>query len=251
MPDRRKSPLDAESVEPHMCSPEMRLRILSRLPFFKDLRQSEMAAINQRFHERGFLPGETIFFAGDPAGHLFVLADGKIKLLRHNWTGKDVLLELLTPGEFFGSLSSSAGDTYAETAQAQTPVCVLSIPAAEFRSILDNHPSAALTVLDLVSERLSAAHETIRQLSAHSVEQRIAHTLLKLGEKLGEQQEVGLLIQVPLSRDDLAQMTGTTPESASRVMSQFQKDGLIESGRQWVAITNWNELKALTEINFE
>lgn len=247
MSDRRKSPLDSESVEPHMCSPQMRLDILSQVPFFKPLKQDKVAAINRLFRERGYLPGETIYFAGDPAEHLFVLADGKVKLLRHNWTGKDVLLDLLTPGEFFGSLSSLGDDAYAETAQAQTPVCALTIQAEDFRSILDRHPAAALAVLDLVSERLRAAHETIRQLSAHSVEQRIAQTLLKLGEKLGEQQEIGLLIQVPLSRDDLAQMTGTTPETASRVMSRFQKEGLIESGREWVAITDWEALTALAE----
>ena len=154
MSDRRKSPLDSESVEPHMCSPQMRLDILSQVPFFKPLKQGEVAAINRLFRERGYLPGETIYFAGDSAEHLYVLADGKVKLLRHNWTGKDVLLELLTPGEFFGSLSSLGDDAHAETAQAQTPVCVLTIQAEDFRSILDRHPAAALAVLDLVSERL-------------------------------------------------------------------------------------------------
>jgi CRP-like cAMP-binding protein len=95
-----------------------------------------------------------------------------------------------------------------------------------------------------MAERLQTAHETIRQLSAFPVERRIASVLLKLSEKLGEAHDEGLLIQVPLARQDLADMAGTTVESASRVMSQFQKQGLIRSGRQWVAITDLAGLAA-------
>jgi CRP-like cAMP-binding protein len=122
--------------------------------------------------------------------------------------------------------------------------CVLGIGAEAFRSILDAYPAVALRMLDVMSARLKEAHERIRQLSAHSVERRIAYTLLKLAEKFGEMQEVGLLIQVPLSRDDLAEMTGATTETASRVMSQFQKGGLIHSGRGWVAVTDQEGLEA-------
>jgi CRP-like cAMP-binding protein len=87
----------------------------------------------------------------------------------------------------------------------------------------------------------------VRQLSAHSVEHRIAFTLLKLADKFGERQDDGLLIQTPLSRDDLAEMTGTTTESASRAVSQFQKAGWIDTGRQWVKITDRQGLEEMIE----
>ncbi len=245
MGERRRSPLDTERIEPHMCSIDVRLRILSQVPFFAGLKEEEIVEINQRFREHGFSAEETIYFAGDPATHLYVVADGRVKLMRHTASGKEVLLELLTPGEFFGSLSSAEADEYADTAIAQTPACVLEIEKPSFRGLLARYPSVALKVLEIISERLQAAQEQVRQLSAFSVEKRIAATLVKLGDKFGEQQEVGLLIQVPLSRDDLAQMTGTTTETASRVMSVLQKEGLIESGRQWVAIADYEGLKAL------
>jgi CRP-like cAMP-binding protein len=249
MSSRRKSPLDLEPIQPHMCSVELRLEILSQLPFFDGLPKIAIININQRFVERGFIAGETIYFAGDPAGHLYVVADGKIKLLRHSSSGKDVLLDLLTLGEFFGSLSSLEDDRYPDTAQAQTAACVLSIRSEGFRGILDEYPQAALKVLDITAERLKSAHETIRQLSAFPVEKRIAHTLLKLAGKIGRKDAVGLLIEVPLSRDDLAEMAGTTTETASRIMSQFQKDGLVESGRQWVAIKDLRRLADLLGEN--
>ena len=245
MVDRRKSPIEQENIEPEACSLSARLDILGRLPFFSGLSAGQIEKINPLFREQGFGADEVIYFAGDEAQRLYVLAAGKVKLLSHTMSGKDVLLDILTPGEFFGTLSALGAETYPDTAQAQTMACVLGIGAEAFRSILDAYPSVALRVLDVMAERLKAAHERIRQLSAHSVERRIAYTLLKLAAKFGEKQEVGLLIQVPLSRDDLAEMTGTTTETASRVMSQFQKDGLIDSGRQWVAITSREGLEKI------
>lgn len=251
MGERRKTPLDSESVEVHQCSIDLRLKILGRLPFFAGLKPEAVAEINRSFREKGFMPEETIYFAGDPATHLYVVADGRVKMMRHTGAGRDVLLDLLAPGEFFGSLSAAQEEEYPETATALTPVCVLAIDKAAFREVLSRYPSAALKVLDIVEQRLRSAHEMVRQLSAFPVDKRIAYVLLKLAEKLGRRQSVGLLIETPLSREDLARMTGATPETASRVMSAFQREGLIDSGRQWVAIKNRKGLEAIASPNSE
>jgi CRP-like cAMP-binding protein len=248
---RRKSPIELESVEAHMCSIDLRLEILSKVPFFTGLSRQEISKINRLFREQGYAAGETIYSASDPAERLFVVASGRVKLLRHSLSGKDVLLDILTPGEFFGSLSSFGDQEYPDTAQALTDSCILKVSADDFRTILDTYSSVALGVLDAVAGRLKAAQEMVRQLSAHSAERRIAFTLLKLAAKFGVYQEVGWLIQVPLSREELAQMTGTTMETASRALSQFQKDGLIDSGRQWVAITDLPGLEALAREEFD
>lgn len=245
--ERRHSPVEVEIVPAASCSIDLRLEILAALPFFATLSPEAVAAANERFREHGFSAGELITFSGEPAAFLYVVASGQVKLLHHTPGGKDVLLDVLTPGEFFGNLSAQDNAAYTETAVAQTDVCVLAVATRAFRAILEEHPAAALAVLDLTASRLQGAQDRVRQLSAYSVEQRIAATLLRLAEKLGDEREVGWLIQTPLSREDLAQMTGTTPESASRVMSQMQKEGLISSGRQWVAITDRPALAALAE----
>jgi len=238
MTTRRTTPVKTEKIEPQMCSIHTRHIVLSRAPFFSQLTAEAVAEINKLFQEQGYAAGAPIFFAGDPASHLYVVAVGKVKLIRHTLSGQDVLLDILTPGEFFGSLSILGNDEYQDTAQAQTSCCVLAITAEMFQAVLQGYPAVALSALNIVTQRLKEAQETIRQLSAYSVEQRIASALLKLAEKVGEQQADRLLIQLPLSRQDLAEMTGTTVETASRVMSQFQKEGLIDTGRQWVAITD-------------
>lgn len=230
-----------------MCGLDVRLSILHRVPFFASLPHADVEQINLLFREYGYAAGETIYFSGDRAIHLYVVASGQIKLLRHTLAGQDILIDVLPPGDFFGTLSTFEDTFYADTAQAQTSACVLAITAEDFRGVLTRYPSAALAVLDITSKRLHEAHEMLRQISAYPVEQRVAYILSKLARKFGEASDEGLLIQMPLTRDDIAQMTGATAETASRVMSQFQKDGVIRSGRQWVAITDPERLAALAE----
>ena len=95
--------------------------------------------------------------------------------------------------------------------------------------------------------RLRTAHERVRQSSALSTEGRIANLLLILSKRFGKPSNVGLLIQSPLTRDDLAAMTGMTTETASCVMSQFQKDDLIQTGRKWVSIIDQHALGLIAE----
>ncbi len=249
MSERRKSPIDHDEVDAHSCTIELRLGILHNLPFFKNLTHENIHEINKLFRDYHYAPGDTIYFTGDTATRLCVVASGSVKLLRHSAIGQNVLIDILKPGEFFGSLSALGDNVYSETSEAQTVSCIMTINAEDFRTILNNYPTAALSVLDITTERLRGAHEMMRQLSTHSVERRIAYTLLKLSDKLGEQKDIGLLIQIPLSRYDLAEMTGTTTETASRIMSHFQKDGLIKTGRQWVAITDIKKLSAIAEID--
>lgn len=247
MSKRRNSPVKLTPIETHMCGFDVRLSILHRVPFFASLPHEAVEQINLLFREYGYAQGETVYFSGDDARHLYIVASGQIKLLRHTLAGQDILVDVLSPGDFFGMLSTVDEAVYPDTAQAQTPVCILAITVEDFRSVLVRYPSAALTVLDITSKRLHDAHEMLRRLSASAVEERIAYVLLKLADKLGEARDEGLLIQMPLTRDDIAQMAGATAETASRIMSQFQKDGIVNSGRQWVAIADRDRLAALAE----
>ncbi len=249
MTTRRKTPVQVETVEPATCSVGLRLSILQKVPFFHVLTADEIGIVNEQFREFSFQPGKAIYFSGEQAAKLYVVAAGQVKLLRHSLSGQDVLLDVLQPGDYFGSFSPLADERYPDTAQAHTAVCVLSINAKAFHTLLNQYPSVALRVLDITARRLRETQEIVRQLSTDSVGQRIAAVLLKLAEKLGEVSNEIVLIQMPLSRVDLAQMTGTTTESASRIVSQFQKEGLIRTGRQWIAITDRTRLEKIAGID--
>lgn len=245
--ERRHAPIDRERVPASACTPEHRRKILRNVPFFRDLSDDAVAAINERFRAFAYEADEAIYDADEPAGELFVVADGNVRLVRYAQDGQKVVLDVLAPGEPFGGLALLGNTVYADTAEAQTDCCVLAIGATDFRDALRQHPNVALRVLDDTAERLRSAHATIEGLSAHSVQERVAALLLQLGEKLGESSPEGLLIQMPLSRRDIAAMTGTAPETASRILSEFRSTDLIDSGRQWIALRDLDRLTAIAE----
>jgi CRP/FNR family transcriptional regulator, nitrogen oxide reductase regulator len=242
---RPKSPIRVEWMDPAVCSLDYRLKIIGRLPFFKHLSAEAIAKINSLFHDMDVSIGERIYFEGDEAGYLYLVAIGKVKLVRNTASGRDVLLDILHGGDYFGSFSTLGGHAHNETAIAQTDCCFLKISAADFDHILADHPDVMRKVLEEVSNRLAESQEIVKQLSTYTVEQRIASALLRLAGKLGEKHGQDILIQLPLSRQDLAAMTGSTTETVSRVMSHFAEEGLVKSGRKWVTITNTKRLEEL------
>ncbi len=245
MAGRRTVPLRGDSIEPQACTLQMRRQILRALPFFRVLGEQEIARINGSFREKGFEPGEILMAAGRTADRLSVVARGKLMVLRSMTSGKEVLLEVLSRGDFFGSLSPAERTPSEDIVRAQTAGCLLNVSVRQFQQILESHPRVALAVLEIVGERLLRARDMIQHLSASSAEVRIAHTLVRLAQKLGSPQAGEALIQVPLSREDLAAMTGTTSETVSRVLSRFRRTGLIETGRRWVRVLNLEALSRL------
>lgn len=247
MVSRKSTPLDDFSLKNHRCSVDLRLKKLGMVPFFADLSEPELIEVNNAFSAAHYTVDQTIYYQDDSATMLRVVVHGAVKLVHQTLEGKEVLLDMLKPGEYFGNLSA-LDDTYSETARTQTDVCILTIRMRDFRSLLDQYSSIAIAVLDVTSRRLQSLQQKIQQLTTLPVKKRIAHILVTLGNKFGEKHPRGLLIQLPLSRKDLADMAGTSAETASRVMSQFQEDDLITSGRQWVAI---NDKPKLLRISSE
>jgi CRP-like cAMP-binding protein len=244
---RPKSPVRLEWVDPAFCSLEYRLKIIGRLPFFKHLSTEAIYKINALFHDRDVRADERIYHEGDDADRLYLVAMGKVKLVRNTSSGREVLLDILHGGDYFGVLTISGGRAYTETAIAQTDCCILQISSVDFESVLSEHPDVTRKALEVVSQRLAESQEVIKQLSTYSTEQRIAAALLRLAGKLGETRGENVLIQLPFSRQDLAALTGATAETVSRVMSRFAEEKLIKSGRKWVTIIDSLRLRKLVE----
>jgi len=242
MSDKRETPLSSPSLEEHHCSVDLRMEKLGLVPFLKDLSEEQLRQINKKFTAIHYARGETIYRQGNSATMLRVVVAGNVKLVAHTLEGESVLLDMLQPGDFFGNPTASGKDVYNETAETQTPACILSIRLHDFREVINQYSPVAVSVLDITTDRLNESRQRIQHLSTLPVTKRIAHILVTLGNKFGEENRHGLLIQLPLSRKDLADMAGTSTATASRIMSQFQEDDLITSGRQWVAIKDKPEL---------
>jgi len=234
-------------VDPAVCSLDYRLKIIGRLSFFRHLSPEAIIEINRLFEDRDVAAEQAIYFEGDPAEHLYLVATGKVKLTRHTSSGREVLLDILRGGEYFGNLAVLSDQGYSETAIAQTDCCILQISAQNFEKILNRHPDVMMKVLKAVGQRLEESQEIIKQLSVYTTDQRIAAALIRLAKKLGERKQKGMLIQLSFSRQDLAAMTGATIETVSRVMSRFSAEGLISTGRRWVLVNDLERLKQIAK----
>jgi CRP-like cAMP-binding protein len=244
---RPKSPVRLEWVDPAVCTLDYRLKIIGRLPFFSHLSPEAIVVISGLFEDQNVRAEQTVYFEGDSAKYLYLVATGKVKLLRHTASGREVLLDILRGGEYFGNLTFISNRSYTETAVAQTDGCILQVSDRNFEKILTRYPDVTIKVLKAVGQRLEESQEIIKQLSVYTVEQRVAAALVRLTKKLGEQKPKGVLIQLPFSRQDLAAMTGTTVETVSRIMSRFASEGLISTGRKWVSIDDLDGLGRITK----
>lgn len=239
-----RSPIRPEPIHPSLhCSIQDQRRLLGASPYFRSLNQEQVERVQTEFNQHHYREGQVIQTAGEPASRISIVGAGSVKLVRSTLDGKDVLLDLLTPGDHFGSLAELGDAVYRETAIAHTECCILSTTAPRFAGMLREYPGVALDSLEMVASRLRDAQATIEQLSAYPVEHRVLQVLLQLANKIGVERDGAILIDVPLSRQDLADMTGTTVESASRVMSDLRRDGLIASGRRWISILERDALE--------
>lgn len=243
---RRHVPLAHTCAQPHQCPLPVRMNVLSRVGYFTGLDEDDLLGIDRRLVSLSWAEGDPLFRAGEPAQHLYVLASGRVKVSHPTARGTEVITDVLVPGDLFGTLSTLGDPEYPETAEALTTACALRMDLEAFRGVLSDHPQVAMRVLDDVAARLAAVRTGAAQAASGTVEQRVAGVLLRLADKLGQDRYTGdTLLQLPLSRADLAAMTGSTPESVSRVMSRLKRDGVVDTGRRWTSVVDRERLAAL------
>lgn len=233
-----------EITLPHRCPRPVRMYVLGRAPYFLGLSEDELDLIDRRMQTSSWAAGDYIFHAGDRADSLYVVAEGRVKLSQVTPDGTETVTDILVPGELFGAMSSTGEPYHQQSASALVGTCTLRIGQADFRHVLATQPRVGLRVLDDVADRLIRAQSDIGGQGTETVRQRTATALLRLADKLGEDRGPhGIMLEVPLTRTDLAGLARSTPESVSRVMSRWKKDGIIESGRRWTAIRDRRRLE--------
>lgn len=240
-------PLAERCTAPRPCPRPVRLAVLRRMRMFAELTTAEIIGIEPLLRARGFRAGESIYRQGQCASGLFVLASGTAKLVRATVHGRDVVTDVLAPDEGFGTLDVLGQPVHTESAEAVTASCALEIPAEVLENAMSRHPGLARAVLAEVLRRLEKAQQTIRRLAADPVEQRVAAALLALADKLGTAERGTLTLEVPLTRADFAALTGTTPETVSRVMSRLRDEGILATGRRWTIVRDRARLAAIAD----
>jgi CRP/FNR family transcriptional regulator len=188
-----------------------------------------------------------IFMEGDTARWFYLVRSGHVKIVRHSKTGKDVVLELLGPGEIFGGVAVIEKRPYPASAQATEPTVVLKIPADPVIALAERHPAFIKEMALMIGRRLRAAHDSVASLAVDPVEARLAAILLRLAKREGTRSDKGVMLPFHLTRQSLADMTGTTVETAIRILSRWLRDGLLEDDDGRLVLADWEGLSARAE----
>lgn len=199
---------------------------IQRVPLLADMPPEARQALLAHCRLDNFPPAADLFRQGDPADRLWIVAAGEVKIVRQDESGREVILEVIGPGEVFGGAAIFLPE-HPATARPLTPsVETISLPSEAYAQALARSPATALRIIRMLGLRL---HSTLKmnQLAGERVERRMAFILLKMAGMCGQADPDGILLTVPLSRQDLADMAGTTIETAIRMLSRFQGEGLV------------------------
>ncbi len=206
---------------------------------FSGLNDDEVGELANLAIEYSFMPNEFIFWDGDAPEWFYIVTQGKVKVVKHSSLGKEFIIAFFGPGEMFGEVAVFENKPYPASAQAVAETKVVGIKREAFLSFLANRPQVALRIINVLGGRLRDAQGRLRDLAGERVEQRLASVLLMLSAKLG--------LTLPFTRQEIADMVGTTTETAIRVMSQLKDRGIIRSVRGKVIILNEEKLRLLSE----
>ncbi len=217
---------------------------LGQVSLFRDLGPRERKEIQGHFHEQRVERDQFLFLEGDAAEYVYVVLEGTIKIVKQAPSGKELILEVFAPGEVFGGATLMM-DRHPASAVSMEPGMVLCLPRGDYHALLKRFPPIAFQIITLLRHRLAEAHQVIRGLAAERVETRVARLLFKLADKTGVPAEGGTRLGLQLTRQDIADMVGCTLETAIRVLSRWQKDGLIKTEEGVITILNRQELGRL------
>jgi CRP-like cAMP-binding protein len=222
---------------------------LRRVSVFKEAPDEDLVQFLKRSIPRSVEEGEFFFFQGDPAEYAYVLTSGRAKLLQSNPAGQQINMRTLGEWEMFAALGAvRPGANYPVSAQALESTSALAIGSDALREMMQTRPYLNFGLMQLMTGYIQEIQERYRELATERVERRIALTILRLASHIGERAGAGgMEIVLPLSRQDVAEASGTTIFTVSRVLAEWERRGLVEAGRERVLIRNPHGLMQISE----
>lgn len=205
----------------HVCSHHNE-SCISLVPIFNHLEKEQMDEIMKKVKSVTYKKGEVIYHAGDKSSSLYIVNRGKIKIYRLSETGKELLLRILKPGDFTGELALFKETTQEAYAEAMVDTQVCTINRADLEEFLMKYPTISIKILSEFSHRLDVSEKQTTSFATEKVETRIALFLAECVED-----ENKLEFDLPMSKKNLAAYLGTTPETVSRKLTEFEEQGII------------------------
>lgn len=219
--------------------------LLSGLPPFSRLDRPQIREILDLAVPRRYDTGSAIFREGAEAERFYLLLDGVIRVIRTTPTGEQIIALHIAPGQLFGIAPALQRDTYPATAMAAADCVALSWPVRLWHDFTAKYDGFATESYRTVGERLGEMQTRIVELATKAVEQRVAAALLRLANQTGRKTDEGIEITFPITRQNISDMTGTTLHTVSRLLSAWEKEGLVKSTRKHVVVTAPHQLMLL------
>jgi CRP/FNR family transcriptional regulator, nitrogen oxide reductase regulator len=221
--------------------------LVEKLPLFAGLGAAELDAVLSEARSARYPKNAAVFRQGEDAHSFFVLLHGHVRASQTTPAGQQIVVRYVAPGEVFGVATAIGLAQYPATASAVDDSVVLAWPSAAWPRLVARHPSLAASTLQTVGNRLQETHARVIEMSTQQVERRVAHALLRLARQAGRKVAQGVELDFPISRQDIAEMTGTTLHSVSRTLSAWERQGLVEGGRQRIVLRDPHRLFKLAE----
>ncbi|MBP0438033.1 Crp/Fnr family transcriptional regulator [Tianweitania sediminis] len=221
--------------------------LLRPFPLFRGLADADMEVILESAATRRVAKGATLFEQAAEADEFFFLLDGRLKVMKFTSDGDQVLIRFVVAGEVCGMAAAIGRNTYPATAKAAADCVVLAWPSTMWLRLVEKVPALGAGAMRALGQRLEEAHTRITELSTEEVQRRLANAITRLAGQAGRKVDKGILIDFAVTRQDLAEMTGTTLHTVSRIMSCWESKGLLEGDRQHLLLREPHKLLMIGE----
>jgi len=215
------------------------------VPLLAILKGEDRTAVEPLCRLRGYEKGDVIFREGEPADRIHFVYTGRVKIVK-SAGNRDIIIEILGPGEPVGAVAAFERRAFPATAIAIEPSGIVSLPEREFFQLLEGRPEMIRSLLGGLTMRLMMVNKRLADMTG-SAEARAARLFLTLAERLGTPRDEGVFIPLVLSRQEIADLLGTTLETAIRLMSRWQKDELVLTEKAGFAIPRIDALRELSQ----
>ena len=219
--------------------------LVRHFPLFSDIPGTECREILSAAHEKHFARRETLFLEGDPVRQVILLTSGTAKVVQFGQNGTEVILALRGPGDVVGTTGLRSENRHCAMAQTLTPATALVWDATVFEAISRRYLTLATNITYILCQQLHELEQRFQEISTEKVSVRLSHQLVRLLKQIGRRVQGG--IEIRLSREELAQLTGTTLFTVSRLLSDWDHRGFVSTRREAVSVLNPQALVDLSK----
>jgi len=219
--------------------------LLRTTPIFSRLSPADRKTVAEVSRVQQFARGETIFEQDSPSDAFYAIASGRVKIFKMMPSGKDVILEVFGPGDPLGAVAAYMDRPFPASASALEDTTCVIIPRPAFFRLLETQPSLVRGLLLGLTFRLVELTNRLAEMTGGRIEPRFARLFLKLASEMGREERGGAFIPLALSRQELADLTGTTIETCIRIMSRWNKDDVVRTEKDGFVVLERGELEKI------